>query len=72
MSDEHLQRYATKTEMARSLGVDTRSLSNKLKPVALLVSAGKTIPLYYWSDQMLSSLSVNAHSSSSPLSHAEL
>jgi hypothetical protein len=69
---EHLQRYATKTELARSLGVDPRSLNNKtLRPAALLVAAGKTIPLFYWNDYMPVALAVNAQSNT-PLSHAEL
>jgi hypothetical protein len=69
---EHLQRFATKTELARSLGVDPRSLNSKtLRPAALLVAAGKTIPLFYWNDHITVALSVNAQSNT-PLSHAQL
>jgi hypothetical protein len=67
----NLQRLCTKAELARAMGVDSRSLTgDRLKPLALLVSAGKTIPVYRWPvDHMLSCVSVNSNLTPTPLSH---
>jgi hypothetical protein len=72
MSIEKLERFCTQAELARIMGVDRRSLSKQLKPLALLVAGGKTIPLYHWSNNLLASVSVNTAPNPSPISRAEL
>jgi hypothetical protein len=53
------------------MGIDSRSVAlNRIQPIATLVSDGKRIPLYSWSDAILSSVSVNANAPNAPLTHA--
>ena len=60
---DRLERLCTRAEMARVLGVDPRSLTgNRLKPLALYVAGGKTIPLYRWpSDHFTACVSVSSN-----------
>lgn len=64
--------FCSRTELARTLGIDARSAAlNRIQSIAILVSGGKRIPLYSWSDAILSSVVVNANVPNAPLAHAE-